>query len=425
MEVKLPYLGDGVDSATVLSIMVAVGDSIQKEQTLFELETDKAVAPIPSEVAGKVTKILIKEGDTVRSGTPVLEVEGGNTAAQPAQAKAPEVSSQPVPTPVAQDKPAQIKVSSDFQLPPDADVATSPFIRRAAKVLGLDLRKVPGTGRSGRITLEDVQAYLYTVQNKAESLQSDSAPAPAAKKAAPKVDFEKWGTTRREKISSLRKKISDNMVNAWNTIPHVTQFDDADITEIMNLRKKHNPKYQKKNAKLTVTSFAIKSVCNALEKHPIFNASLDESENELVYKDYINIGIAVDTPNGLIVPVIKNANKKSLLELTLELNELAEKARDRKLTLDDIQGATFTITNLGGLGVGAFTPIINPPEVAILALSKGSQKAVYNGTTFEPRLTLPLGLSYDHRVIDGADAARFIREVIEDFENFNEKLLKI
>ena len=446
MTVKVPNLGDGISSAVVVGINVSIGDEVDKEQTLLELETDKAVAPLPSPDKGVIENIQVKEGDKVAEGQVVITLKGSNGAgsapaatetasAQPTQQVQPFQPIQPV-QPLQPIQQQQVAIPNAitpgvYQSPSGASIPASPSIRKAARSFGIDLTRVQGTGRGGRIERQDVFNYIQTVQALAfqnqQSPQGQPAPAPAQapqKPPKPQIDFSKWGKVKKEAMTPLREKIGEKMTDNWQSIPHVTQFDDADITDLWDIRKKYNPKYKKNNQNLTLTIFALKAAVNSLKKFPIFNSSLDETTNEVVYKEYYHIGVAVDTPSGLIVPVIRDVDKKSMFELAEELTVLAQKARDRKLTVDELQGGTFTISNLGGLGASNFTPIINSPEVAILALSKGLMKPVYDGKEFKPRLMMPMGLSYDHRVIDGADGARFIRDLCAEFEQFKETLVK-
>lgn len=439
MQVTIPNLGDGVDKADVIGILVAVGDSVEAEQTLVELETDKAVAPVPAPSAGVVKEILIKEGDKVGTGTPIMVFEGSGSSpapkaapATPAAAPAPVAVPQPMVAPVA---PQAVPLAGSVQPyaydpAASAAVATAPSIRAAALAFGIDLSRIQGTGRGGRVVASDINAYIQTIQALAFQAQSNpqAAPAQALEPAGPKplgIDFSKWGDVEIEKVTSLRTKIAEKMADAWQTVPHVTQFGKLDITDLMAMRKKMNPKYQKKDAKLTVTVFVIKAMVDALQAFPNFNASYDQATGELIRKQYVNIGVAVDTPSGLMVPVIRDVDKKSYLDLALELNEIAQKARDRKISMEDLQGGTFTVSNLGGLGAGPFTPIVNTPEVAILGLSAGEKLPVYVDGKLEERMLMPLSLSYDHRVIDGADGARFMAKVVETLNSITEKDLKI
>lgn len=430
MDIRLPQLSEGVNTGTVVSILVKVGDRIEKDQTMIELETDKAVAPIPSSEAGVVSKISVKEGDKVSVGHLILTLDGaGAGASAPAVAAAPSAPAAGYAAPARVAVPAAASAgayqyASASGFPP----AASPTIRRMAMDLGIDLTRVQGSEAGGRISMGDLRAYvqhLQTLLNQPAAHAPAAAPAPAAAASAPKVsvDFSKWGAVEKKSLTSLRKLIGQRMQESWQTIPHVTQFDEADITDLLALRKKLAAKVEKKGGKLTVTILLLKAVVKALQKHPIFNASLDEVTEELVYKKYFNLGVAVDSEAGLIVPVLKDADKKGIAELSKELGELAEKTRTRKIAPDDLKGGSFTISNLGGIGGTFFTPIINRPEVAILALGKGVVKPVVKDDKIVARTMLPIGVSYDHRVIDGADGARFIRTLVEAIEGLTEKEL--
>ena len=305
-------------------------------------------------------------------------------------------------------------------------VAASPTVRKLADDLGIDLTRVRGSERGGRIVLEDLRAYVQQLQRLAvEPRTAPVAAAPTPKPAVEKIDFAKWGPVTRQPMTSLRKIIAQRMHESWASVPRVTQFDEADISSIGALRKKYATKYEKKGGHLTLTPFLMKAVVEALKKHPGFNSSLDEASEEIVLKKYYHIGIAVDTEQGLLVPVIRDVDKKSLLQLSKELAELAEKARQRKVAADDLKGGTFTISNQGGIGGSFFTPMVNKPEVAILGVGRGALKAVVRGAKIEKRMLLPLGLSYDHRVIDGGTAARFIVEVVRALEQFKEAGVKL
>jgi pyruvate dehydrogenase E2 component (dihydrolipoamide acetyltransferase) len=305
-------------------------------------------------------------------------------------------------------------------------VAASPTVRKLAHDLGIDLTRVRGSERGGRIVLEDLRAYIQQLQQLALQPKAASAPtASTAKPAAEKIDFAKWGPIDRQPLTSLRKIIAQRMHESWASIARVTQFDEADITNIVALRKKYATKYEKKGGHLTLTPFLMKAVVEVLKKYPTFNCSLDEAREEIVFKKYYHIGIAVDTEQGLLVPVIRDVDKKSLLQLSKELAEVAERARKRKVAADDLKGGTFTISNQGGIGGSFFTPIVNKPEVAILGVGRGVLKPVVRGAKIEKRMLLPLGLSYDHRVIDGGTAARFTVEVVQALEQFKEAGVKI
>lgn len=455
MDVKLPRLGEGADSGVVVSILVKPGDQVEEGQTILEMENEKAVAPIPATASGTISQIRVKEGDTVSVGQVLLTLSdqkpASGKASDPATRKkseAPEKEdesagddepeesepeesepeSKPEPeSKAATRKPAAERTSSSGEQAwleaPAAKVAASPTIRRLGRELGLDLARIRGTERGGRIGMADVRKYIESLQ------QEVFRPRPAAGKqqeaAVQSIDFSKWGEVTRQPLSQLRKTIATRMAQNWATIPHVTQFDEADVTALMALRKKHAPKYEAKGVRLTLTGFLFKAVAATLAQHPVFNSSLDEAAGELVLKQYRHIGLAVDTEAGLIVPVLRDVDHKSLLEVSREIEELAGKARDRKLSREELQGGSFTISNQGGIGGAHFTPIINRPEVAILGLGRGMLKPVVRDKAVEPRLLLPLALSYDHRVIDGGAAARFIVDLVEAIEGFTEDEVKL
>lgn len=431
MEIKIPFLGDGIESANVISVLIAPGDKVEIDDTLAEMETDKATAPVPATAAGTVESVSLKEGDVVRQGMLVCTLKGGGegsgeqASAQETQA-APPPPVQQAPQPVAA-PPAQAGSVAAYQFPQvdPATIATSPSIRKISAQIGLDLTRISGTGNGGRITMDDVKSHLSTIQSLAFNPPATAAPGtPAAKPKKPLPDFSKYGDIEVKKLSSMRLKIADAMTNSWSSIPHVTQFDEADITNLMALRKQYNPKYIDKNGRITVTVFILKAMVDALKEFPVFNSTFDDVKGEVIFKNHYHFGIAVDTDNGLIVPVIKDVDKKTMLELATELEEIAGRARDRKITLDDVQGSTFTVSNLGSLGVGPFTPIVNHPEVAILGLGIGKKRPEFVDGELVERMKMPVSISYDHRVIDGADGARFTRKLIDGIENFDEKLLK-
>lgn len=414
MDVKLPNLGEGADTGTVVNLLVKAGDTVTAGQGLLELESEKAVATIPAPEAGVVTQVFIKLGDKVSVGQRLFSI-GGSAAAAPAPvaAKPATVAAQPAAAeaPLADLPPAQ----------PGVEPTASPSIRRMARELGIDLTQVRPSERGGRIVMSDVRAYLARLQSLAAAPKAAPAAAAAEKPAAERVDFSKWGEVSKKPMSMLRKVIARRMTENWNAIPHVTQFDDADITALLELRKKFAPAYEAKGTRLTLTSFALKAVAATLKKHPIFNSSLDEVADEIVLKEYVHLGLAVDTDAGLIVPVIRDADKKSLLELSKDIEEFAKKARDRKVSGDELKGGTFTISNQGGIGGAHFTPIVNKPEVAILGLGKGVLKAVVREKQIVQRMMLPIAISYDHRVIDGGAAARFTVDLLAAIEAFAEK----
>jgi pyruvate dehydrogenase E2 component (dihydrolipoyllysine-residue acetyltransferase) len=427
MDVRLPKLGEGAESGTVVGIMVREGDTITEGQTILELENEKAIASIPSTASGKITSLRVKEGDKLSVGQVILTVaeEGRNparTVSPSASAPAPHREEE-VPAGAPLEAPAEARSEEAFVASSGEPPAASPSIRKMARDLGIDLRRVRGSERGGRIVLADVRAYIERLQKIAFETRS-GAPARPQAAAAERIDFSKWGPVHTQPLSPLRKVISQRMLESWSTIPHVTQFDKADITALSELRKKHAPAFEKKGARLTLTSFILKALAGLLKKHSIFNASLDTASEQIVFKDYFHIGVAVDTEQGLIVPVIRDVDKKDLFQLSVALGELAEKARSRKVSLEELKGGTFTISNQGGIGSRAFTPIINKPEVAILGLGRGVQEPLAREGRFEARWMLPLALSYDHRVIDGASAARFMVDLVQALENFPEADLK-
>jgi pyruvate dehydrogenase E2 component (dihydrolipoamide acetyltransferase) len=435
MDVRLPRLGEGADSGTVSTIFVKEGDTVKKDQAVFELESEKAVASIPSPLSGTIAKIYVKEGDAVKVGQLIFALSEGGTKV--AAAPAP----RPVDASVGDDEEAgTVVVGEEPAVPNERPTASepiavlprgvpppaSPSIRRLARDLGVDLARVRGSQRGGRIVMADLKRYIQQMQRASAQPAIASAPSPAIMTAsAEAADFSKWGKITTEKLTTLRRTISSKMVDSWRTIPHVTQFDEADVTSLLSLRKKYASKYGKKGGHLTFTTFAMKVAVESLKKHPIFNASLDDRAGEIVFKAYYHIGIAVDTEHGLIVPVIRDVDKKSLLQLSIELEELADRTRQRKVGLDEMQGGSFTISNQGGIGSAHFTPIINKPQVAILGIGRGAMRPVVIKGKVQERMMLPLGLSYDHRVIDGADAARFMVDLVQGFENFKEADVKI
>jgi pyruvate dehydrogenase E2 component (dihydrolipoamide acetyltransferase) len=425
MDLKLPPLGEGVDSGSVVGILVREGDQIAKGQGIIELETGKAVAPVPSPAAGKVTKILVSVGDKISVGQAILSLEGAAPApAKPAPESRPTRPTSPTakgPEPHDHD---ESETLSDEEPSDDTPVpAASPTIRRLGRELGIDLRRIHGSESGGRIVMDDVRAYIQRLQRRASQSQTAPPSAAPSKPAAPSIDFTKWGAVTKRPMTALRKAIATHMSESWQATPRVTQFDEADITALNELRAKHAEAYEKKGARLTLTSFALKIVAAALRQHPVFNTSLEEATDDVIYKEYFHIGLAVDTEQGLIVPVLRDVDKKDILALSKEMNEIAVKTRERKISLEEMQGGTFTISNQGGIGGGHFTPVINRPETAILGLGRGAMKAVVRDGKIEPRLMLPLALSYDHRVIDGGAAVRFMLELIKGFEHFDEKLL--
>ncbi|SMP57111.1 dihydrolipoyllysine-residue acetyltransferase [Noviherbaspirillum suwonense] len=440
VEVKVPDIGD-FKEVEVIELLVKPGDTVAVDQSLITVESDKASMEIPSSQAGVVKEIKVKIGDKVAEGSLMLmlETEGAAAAQQapaPAAAPAPAPAAPaaaapaPAPAPAAAPAAAPAQAAAPAAAPAPAPVATSgakphasPSVRKFARELGVDLSQVGGSGPKGRITQEDVQGYVKGVI--AGGAAAASAPAAAAKGgggglellAWPSLDFSKFGPTELQPMSRIKKISGPNLHRNWVMIPHVTQFDQADVTELEEFRKASNAAMAKSGVKLTMLAFVIKACVAALKKFPVFNSSLDAKGENLIVKQYYHIGFAADTPNGLVVPVVKDADKKGIAQIAQEMGDLSAQARDGKLKPADMQGASFTISSLGGIGGTAFTPIINAPEVAILGLSKSEMKPVWDGKAFVPRLMMPTSLSYDHRVIDGAMAARFsvyLTEVLAD-----------
>jgi pyruvate dehydrogenase E2 component (dihydrolipoamide acetyltransferase) len=425
MDVRVPRLAEGVESATVANILVAEGDKIQKDQVIVELETEKAVGPIPSPASGRVAKVHVKGGDEVSVGQVLMTVvEEGAVEKAPAEKKeAPAAERKAAPReaqkPSAPEEPRgdEYRYESRSGVSPPA----SPSVRKIAQELGIDLGRVRGSEAGGRINVGDLRAYVQQLQQLASGPKG--APEKAPKGAPAAVDFSRWGSVEKKPLTAIRRTIGQRMYESWSTIPHVTQLEEVDITRVTNLRKEYAPSLEKKGKHLTLTPFVLKAVVAALKKYPIFNSSLDEASGEVVVKNYFHIGVAVDTEAGLVVPVLRDVDKKSLADLSAQLNDLVERTRKRKISLEELQGGSFTISNQGGIGGGHFTPIINKPEVAVLGIGRASMKPVVSDGKIEPRAMLPLCLSYDHRVMDGADAVRFILEVVRTLENFPEQEL--
>jgi pyruvate dehydrogenase E2 component (dihydrolipoamide acetyltransferase) len=452
-EVKLPEVGEGIESGTVVGVLVKVGDQVGKDQALIELETDKAVVEVPSTVAGVVTQINVKENEQAAIGSVLVVIDEGASAAAPAEVPAegaqpaaaasppatqsapaqaapaapaqapaatPVTASPPATTPPAPQPPASsggAAAATDDHADLDRLVPAAPSVRRLARELGIDIHHVGGTGVLGRVSAADVRGAAG-----AASGVGASAGAPAGRSAVaptPLPDFSRYGATTRSAMNGVRKATLRAMTNAWGTVPMVTHFDKADITELERLRKRYQPQAEAAGAKLTPTAILLKVVAIALKRFPDFNASIDTEKLEIVHKQYVNVGVAVDTDAGLLVPVVKAVDTKNMIELAVELGELAAKARDRKLSIDEMQGGNFSISNLGGIGGTGFTPIVNPPDVAILGVSRASIEPVWNkdSATFEPRTMMPLALTYDHRLIDGAAAARFLRWICSALED--------
>src|ERR1700678_651044 len=446
-EFRLQELGENISQGDLVRLMVAPGVKVSEGQPVMELETDKAVVEVPSSVNGIVNEVKVKEGEKIKVGQVIFTLQSSTTsqsetprpqrqpvehmsgqhgarlafqAAIRAEGKTEEQAlppDQPAPKPAVFSMPAQLdKVAGAEHRGP---VPAAPSTRRLARELGVDIYVVQGTGPGGRISEEDVKAHAKAAL--AALAGAAQAPARAGHFVEPKLpDFSKWGKIERVPMRGVRRKTAEHLAESWNTIPHVTQHDRADITELEQLRARFAPKAEQAGGKMTVTAIALKVCAAALKVFPQFNATIDMAKEEIVYKQYIHIGVAADTDRGLLVPVIRDVDKKNIVELAVELSQLSQKAREKKITLADMEGGTFTITNLGGIGGTAFTPIVNHPEVAILGLSRSRMEPEWiqdkTGGKFEPRLILPLSLSYDHRLIDGADAARFLRWVAEAFE---------
>jgi pyruvate dehydrogenase E2 component (dihydrolipoamide acetyltransferase) len=439
-EFKLPELGENIDQGDLVRLMISAGSRVSEGQPVMELETDKAVVEVPSSVSGVVKEIRVKEGDKIKVGQVIFTLEGGSAAAPERRTSEPvehvsgqqaarlsfEIAmraegkteqqalppDQPLQAPPMFAMPVQLgKVAGTEHREP---VPAAPHVRRLARELGLDIYNVTGSGPGGRVSKDDVKAFAKATL--AAAVTAAQIPQ-ATRFAEPKLpDFTKWGKVERVSMRGVRRKTAEHLREAWITVPHVTQHDRADITELEQLRAKFAPRAEEAGGKMTVTAIALKVCASALKVFPQFNASIDMEKEEIVYKQYINIGVAADTDRGLLVPVIRDVDKKNIVELAAELSQFSRKARDKKLTPNEMEGGTFTITNLGGIGGTAFTPIVNHPEVAILGLSRGRMEPEWINGKFEPRLILPLSLSYDHRLIDGADAARFLRWIAEAFE---------
>jgi pyruvate dehydrogenase E2 component (dihydrolipoamide acetyltransferase) len=462
VEFRLPELGENIDSGDLVRILVSVGDAIVKDQPVIELETDKATIEVPSTVSGRIKKVHVKQGAKVKVGDVILTVEDDaetkEAAPAPEEAEKKAAKKEAKPAKKAEAAPAEkekketrkeeakpaakvapAKAEAEPEAEPEkeqeeapaaetaeqpakatapaapsragAAAPASPSVRRLARELGVDVTDVAGSSPGGRISVEDVKLHAKSL------IQIREAPRAAAGGAVqPLPDFSRWGEAERQPMSNVRRKTAQHLAHAWSVAPQVTQYDRADVTALEEMRKELGPKAEEKGGKLTVTAVALKIVAKAIADFPQFVGSVDLEREEIILKKYVHIGIAVDTDRGLLVPVIRDVDKKDLFELAVEVTRVAEKARNRKLTPDDLAGGVFTITNLGGIGGTGFSPIVNWPEVAILGLARASQEPVWQEDRFVPRLILPLSLSYDHRLIDGADAARFLRRIAESFE---------
>ena len=473
-EFKVPELGENVAGGDVMRVMVDVGDTIARDQPVLELETDKATIEVPSTVAGTVKEVRVKKGDKVEVGAVVLTIDeasgnGAGAKAAPQEPAAPEQAAPQADAKPAEDESAEDESAEDVEAglqarapqeqksaeqkpaeqkpgephkvlpmpqrgqqeaPPAAPAPAaraeaprdrgplapaSPAVRRLAREIGVVVDQIQGSGPGGRISQDDVKEHARRILSSVGGA-AGTAPAGAARAARALPDFQKWGEIERQPWSNIRRATSEHLSYAWNTIPHVTQFDKADVTALEELRRKYKDQVAKAGGNLTVTAMLVRIVATAVRKFPQFNASIDTERGELVFKKYVNVGVAVDTDRGLLVPVIRNADQKNITEISIEINQLAAKARDKKLSLEEMSGGGISISNLGGIGGTYFTPIVNWPEVAILGVSRTSTEPVWRNDSFEPRQMLPLSLSYDHRVIDGADAMRFLRWVVEAIE---------
>jgi pyruvate dehydrogenase E2 component (dihydrolipoamide acetyltransferase) len=463
IEFKLPELGENIESGDLVRVIVSPGAQVHAGDPVIELETDKAVIEVPSTISGTVSEIKVKQGDKVKVGQVIFtlaEGKGGETKATPSAKPEPAAPAQAAPQPAtptsapadfrtqeaARDTYARARElegkSEEEAFPPDVrreepqpvvpsqltktagpehrpPLAASPAVRRLARELGVDIYNVRGSGPGERILEDDVKAYAKSVIGSAGAAIAGAAMGSGFVPPTPQLpDFSKWGPIEKVSMRAIRRKTAEHLAEAWNTIPHVTQHDLADVTELEELRKRFSAKAEVAGGKMTVTAIALKVVASALKVFPQFNASIDVHGEEVIYKRYIHIGVAVDTDRGLLVPVIRDVDRKNIVELAVELAQISLKAKNKKLTPEDMEGGTFTITNLGGVGGTYFTPIVNYPEVAILGMSRSRMEPVWirNKDKFEPRLMLPVSLSYDHRLIDGADAARFVRWVVEALE---------
>jgi pyruvate dehydrogenase E2 component (dihydrolipoamide acetyltransferase) len=420
----VPDLGEGVDSVEVVEVFIAEGDMLDIDQPVMEVETEKASVEVPSTVVGTVTKVHIAKGQTLTTGNPIVTVVGSTSATDRAASDVTTESIEPrpgrdddeprsevgSPTPRAPEPPIEHTV--DAPLAVDSQrvlVPAAPSVRRFAREVGVDIADVVGTGPGGRISIDDVKAF-------ANRLISQIAESPTGGRAPDLPDFEAWGPVRREPMTKIRQVTASNMARAWLTAPQVTNHDLVDVTELEELRKKYRARVEAAGGRLTLTAIMVKVAASALKVFPTLNASINPVDKEIIFKDYVHIGVAVDTERGLLVPVIRNADRKNITDISIELDDLASRARARKLKPDEMQGGTFSISNLGGIGGTGFSPIVNWPEVAILGVSRGRIEPVWNGDEFRPRLMLPLSLSYDHRLVDGADAARFLRWLAEALE---------
>jgi pyruvate dehydrogenase E2 component (dihydrolipoamide acetyltransferase) len=442
-EFTLPELGENIESGDVVNILVSVGDTIQKEQPVVELETDKAAIEVPSSMGGVVKAIYMKVGEKAQVGQPILTVETEAESEEVAEAKVEVPEAGEKATTDAEVEPPDVEAGEAIKVKAGAlevgeeEIASpspqpwldasrevapaAPSVRRFAREIGIDINQVRGSGPGGRISIEDVKNYARQI-SAALKAPAPPHPMPAEQRGTPTPlpagvpDFSKWGAVERKRMGNVRYATAKHLSLAWSTIPHVSHSDKADITELEQLRKDFGGRAEAAGGKLTITAILLKVAVSALKRLPQFNASVDMEKVEIIYKKYYHIGVAVDTDRGLLVPVIRDVDRKSTLELSVELTQISERSRNRKLSLEEMQGGTFTITNLGGIGGTHFSPIVNHPEVAILGVARSRIEPVFIDGQFQPRTMLPLTLSYDHRLIDGADAARFVRWMVNALE---------
>jgi pyruvate dehydrogenase E2 component (dihydrolipoamide acetyltransferase) len=413
-EVRLPEISENVDSGEVIDVLVKVGDIIKEEQSIIEIETEKATFEVPSTASGKVTEINVKEGQKVKVGETLLKVETDVSAPEkkepvPVVKKPEQKPAQKAQVQKTAVEQQQIKKTEEKVQPTVAAVSAAPSVRQLARELGIDINDVHSSGPEGQITLDDVKEHAKRIIS--------SGPMPSAStQSRPLPDFAKWGDIERKPMTATRRTIAETLSYTWANIPQVTQYDEADITELEKFRAEYSKKVKEAGGRLTITSIAMKVVASALKVFPKFNASVDVETQEIIYKKYYHLSVAVDTERGLLVPVIRDVDKKSILQLSVELTELAQKARDKKISPEELLGGNFTISNLGGIGGTNFAPIIYWPQVAILGLARARQKPVYINNMLQPRLMLPLSLSYDHRIIDGTEGLRFLRWIVEALE---------
>ena len=416
MEIRIPRLGEGAENGTVSNVFVRVGDSVKKDQPILELESEKAVASIPCPVSGKIFQVYVKVGQEVKVGQIVFsiaseeEIKKVNDSKGRSSLEGEMLKRKKEPAGSGFLQGRSPALPKGVPVPP-----ASPGLRKLARELGIDLAQVRGSEKGGRIVMADLKDYVQSLQQ--GSSETKIVRENKKSQSAPLVDFLKWGPIEKKPMNSLRKKISEKMVESVTTVPQVTQMGDADISQISELRKKYAPLYEKKGVHLTLTPLVLKVLVDVLKKFPVFNSAFDELGQEIVVKKYFHFGIAVDTEQGLIVPVIRNVDQKNLMELSRALNDLVERTKQRKVSIDELQGASFTISNQGGIGGTHFTPIVNKPQTAILGLGKAVLRPVVREGRIEQRLILPLSLSYDHRVIDGADAARFMDFLVRTLES--------